>query len=123
MSERLLVIVAGAAMLTGVAAGAFGAHGLRQILPPDMLAIWQTAVLYQIVHALGILAIALLMPRFGTGILGWAGGAMVIGIVMFSGSLYALALTGNRFLGAITPIGGAAFLLAWALVMWAAWKK
>lgn len=122
MSERLLVVLAGLSLFAGVAAGAFGAHGLRHILAPDLLAVWQTAVLYQLVHALGLLAIALLMPRFGSGLLGWAGGTMFAGIVLFSGSLYALALTGHRLLGAVTPIGGAAFLAAWLLVVCAAWK-
>ena len=122
MSERLLVILAGLNMFIAVAAGAFGAHGLKQILDADMLAIWQTAVIYQMVHVLGMFAVALLIPKFGPTVLGWAGSAMFIGIVIFSGSLYVLALSGVRFLGAITPIGGLAFLAAWLLVAWAAYK-
>ena len=123
MTARLLLILASASMFTAVAAGAFGAHGLKKILDADMLAVWHTAVTYQIAHSLGMFAIALLMQKLAPGILGWAGGIMFAGIVIFSGSLYLLALTGTRILGAITPIGGAAFLLAWAMVGWAAYKS
>ena len=122
MSERLLVILAAINMFIAVAAGAFGAHGLKQILDADMLAIWHTAVTYQMVHALGMFIVALMIPRFGPALLGWAGSAMFIGIVIFSGSLYALALSGIRILGAITPIGGLAFLAAWVLLAYAAYQ-
>ena len=123
MSDRLLVILAAINMFIAVAAGAFGAHGLKQILDSEMLAIWHTAVTYQMVHALGMFVIALLIPKFGPILLGWAGSAMFVGIVIFSGSLYALALTGIRMLGAITPIGGLAFLASWGLLAWAAYKS
>ncbi|MFZ1181237.1 MAG: DUF423 domain-containing protein [Herbaspirillum sp.] len=122
MSERLLVILAGLNMFIAVAAGAFGAHGLKRILDPDMLAVWQTAVTYHLAHALGMFAVALLMPRFDAAILGWAGGVMFTGIVIFSGSLYLLALTGIRLLGAITPVGGIALLASWLLVAWSGCK-
>lgn len=122
MSERLLVILAAINMFIAVAAGAFGAHGLKQVLDSEMLAIWHTAVTYQMMHALGMFLIALLIPKFSPVLLGWAGSAMFIGIVIFSGSLYALALSGIRLLGAITPIGGLAFLASWILVAWAAYK-
>ena len=123
MNERLLILAGAINMFIAVAAGAFGAHGLKKILSADMLAIWQTAVTYQIAHALGLLAIALLMPRLQSGLSAWAGMLMLAGIVIFSGSLYALALTGIRVLGAITPIGGAAFLLAWGLLAAAAYQS
>jgi len=74
------------------------------------------------VHALGMFAVALLIPKFGPVLLGWAGSAMFIGILIFSGSLYILALSGIRILGAITPIGGVAFLISWVLIAWAAYK-
>jgi len=122
MSERLLVMLAAINMFIAVAAGAFGAHGLKQTLDADMLAIWHTAVTYQMIHALGMFIVALLIPRFSPVLLGWAGSAMLIGIVIFSGSLYVLALSGMRILGAITPIGGLAFLIAWILLAWAAYK-
>src|SRR3546814_1485261 len=96
MTDRHVVIVAALVLLTGVCAGAFGAHGLKRLLTPDMLAVWHTAVLYQLVHGLGILAIAMLGARFGSPLLGNAGLVMLIGIVIFSGSLYMLAATGTR---------------------------
>ncbi|MEO6353919.1 MAG: DUF423 domain-containing protein, partial [Burkholderiaceae bacterium] len=122
-NERSLIIAAAINMFIAVAAGAFGAHGLKNILSGDMLAVWHTAVTYQIAHALGLFVIALLMPRFNPALLGWAGIVMLAGIVVFSGSLYALAASGIRMLGAITPIGGAAFLVAWTLVAWSAFRK
>ena len=122
MNERTLVIVGAVNMFIAVCCGAFGAHGLKKILSDEMLAIWHTAVTYQVMHALGMIALALLAPKFGGAALNWAGNLMLAGIVIFSGSLYLLALTGTRILGAITPIGGAAFLAAWLLVAWAACK-
>jgi uncharacterized membrane protein YgdD (TMEM256/DUF423 family) len=122
MTERLLVILAALNMMIAVGAGAFGAHGLKNVLSSDMLAIWHTAVTYQVMHALGMFVIALLIPRLGQPLLGMAGAVMLGGIVIFSGSLYALALSGIRVLGAITPIGGVAFLVAWAMVAWAAYR-
>ena len=123
MTERLLVILAALNMMIAVGAGAFGAHGLKNILTPDMLAVWHTAVTYQVMHALGMFAIALLMPRLGQPLLGMAGAVMLAGIVVFSGSLYTLALSGVRMLGAITPIGGVAFLAGWLCLAWAALKS
>lgn len=122
MKERSLIMAGACNMVVAVAAGAFGAHGLKQILSAEMLAIWQTAVTYQIAHALGLLALAALMPRLQAGLASWAGVAMLTGIVIFSGSLYALALSGVRLLGAITPLGGVAFLLAWGMLALAAYR-
>ena len=100
--------------------GAFGAHGLRGRLSPEMLAVFETGVRYNMYHALAILAVGLMMPTFGGWILRAAGWAFTAGIVLFSGSLYALALTGVTTLGAITPLGGVAFLIGWALLIFAA---
>ncbi|TFL14413.1 DUF423 domain-containing protein [Pusillimonas caeni] len=122
MSDRPLVIAASLCLLIGVGAGAFGAHGLKRMLSIDMMQIWQTAVLYQLVHGLGMLALAALMARFNSPLLGWAGALMLLGIVLFSGSLYVLALSGTKWLGAVTPLGGTAFIIAWALVALAAWR-
>jgi len=122
MTDRQLTILAACNMIAAVGAGAFGAHGLKRMLSPDLLAVWQTGVLYHLVHALGLLAVALLGARFGSALLSAAGMVMFAGIVLFSGSLYLLAVTGTRWLGAITPLGGVAFLVAWALVAWAAWR-
>ncbi|MBC7404316.1 MAG: DUF423 domain-containing protein [Cytophaga sp.] len=120
MQDRHLIAAGAINMFIAVAAGAFGAHALKQILSAEMLTIWQTAANYQMMHALGLIAIALLMPRFNQVMLKRVGITMFIGIVIFSGSLYALALTGTRMLGAITPIGGVALLLAWAMLVWVA---
>ncbi len=104
----------------GVGIGAFGAHGLRGRLSPEMLAVFETGVQYQMYHALAILATAALMVRVdgrATVIAGWS---FFVGILLFSGSLYALALTGVTTLGAITPIGGVALLVGWAALAVAA---
>jgi len=122
MNERTIIIVAAINMFIAVGAGAFGAHGLKQVLSADMLAIWQTAASYQVMHALGLFVIALLTPRLNSALLEWASVAMLFGIILFSGSLYALALSGIPLLGAITPLGGLGFLLAWGMVAWAAYK-
>ncbi|MBV7486165.1 DUF423 domain-containing protein [Bordetella sp. BOR01] len=123
MTDRQLTILAALNMIAAVGAGAFGAHGLKRMLAPDLLAVWQTGVLYHLVHALGLFVVALLGARFGSTLLSTAGMVMFAGIVLFSGSLYLLAITGTRWLGAITPLGGVAFLAAWALVAWAAWRS
>ena len=98
--------------------GAFGAHGLKGRLSPDMLAVFETGVRYQMYHALALLALAALAPRFDVG--GLTGWLFVGGIVLFSGSLYLLAFTGVRVLGAVTPLGGVCFLAGWALLAWQA---
>jgi len=122
MSDRYLVIAAALCLLVGVGAGAFGAHGLKHVLSLDMVQVWQTAVLYQLVHGLGMLGVAALMPRLGSPLLDWAGALMLAGVVLFSGSLYLLALSGTKWLGAVTPIGGMGFIAAWALVALAAYR-
>ena len=99
----------------GVAAGAFGAHGLRSRLSPDMLAVFETAVRYQMYHVFALLITAVVIGRVGDArLLTIAGWSFITGIVLFSGSLYALALTRISSLGAITPLGGLAFLVGWA---------
>lgn len=110
------------AMATGVAAGAFGAHGLKRIISTDMLAIWQTAAQYQLIHGLGLLVLAALAPHLDGRLASWSMGLMAGGIVLFSGSLYALALSGVRGIGAITPIGGVLFIAAWIMLLLAAWR-
>ncbi|CEG21884.1 hypothetical protein BN1080_00803 [Planococcus massiliensis] len=119
-------LIAGAvnAMLS-VAFGAFGAHLLEGRIADKYLDTWQTAVQYQMFHSIGLIAIAILMSSSLIGNLGslsWAGYLMLAGIIIFSGSLYVLSLTGISVLGAITPIGGVAFIAAWILVVVAAAK-
>jgi uncharacterized membrane protein YgdD (TMEM256/DUF423 family) len=109
--------------LLAVGTGAFGAHGLKARLDADRLAIWETASRYHMYHALGLLAVAWLVERGGGARTATAAGwLMLAGIVVFSGSLYALALSGVRGLGAITPLGGLCFLAAWGLAAFSAWR-
>lgn len=124
MQDRHLIAAGAFLMLLAVAFGAFGAHALKPHLSADMLAIWHTAVLYQMVHALGCIACGILMQSYRQQAIkiALAGTCMLIGIVIFSGSLYLLALTGQRWLGAVTPIGGLAFLAAWGMLGWAVWR-
>jgi uncharacterized membrane protein YgdD (TMEM256/DUF423 family) len=120
MTARSLLGIAALAMLLAVGAGAFGAHALRARLAPDMAAVWQTAVQYHAWHALGLLAIGVLMLQWPErGLLAVAAWLLLAGIALFSGSLYALALTGVRGLGAVTPFGGVAFLAGWLMLAWA----
>ncbi|HEY4002269.1 MAG TPA: DUF423 domain-containing protein [Candidatus Xenobia bacterium] len=100
----------------GVILGAFGAHGLKGHLEPDMLAVYETGVRYHLIHALALMVLGV-VPRQAA--VDRAGGLLVAGIVLFSGSLYLLAVTGVRMLGAVTPFGGLAFIGAW---LWLAWK-
>ena len=102
--------------------GAFGAHGLRESLSPEDLATFETGVRYQVYHAFGLLAVAWALTRWETGTVVAAGWCFVAGIILFSGSLYVLVLSGTRWLGAVTPLGGVAFLIGWALLAWSAFR-
>jgi uncharacterized membrane protein YgdD (TMEM256/DUF423 family) len=124
MTARFALALGALLLFVAVALGAFGAHALRARLAPDMSAVWQTAVQYHAWHALGLLAVGVLLLHFPErGGLGWAGGLFTAGIVLFSGSLYALAFTGIRGLGAITPLGGVAFLAGWLALAWTVWRN
>ena len=107
---------------TGVGLGAFAAHGLKNRLSADYLAIFHTGVTYQLVHALALFGVALLAVHLPGRLVGWAGYLFVLGIVLFSGSLYLLTLTGISKLGMITPIGGLCFLAGWLCLGLAAWR-
>ena len=105
-----------------VAAGAFGAHALKSILDPGMLIVYETAIKYQMYHALALFVVAWQMTRLPTSRL--AGGMVVcLGIILFSGSLYIVAGTGLKGFGAVTPLGGVAFLVGWAILGWTAWRQ
>lgn len=119
--ERTFIFLGALAGLTGVGLGAFGAHGLRTRLSPDMLAVFETGVRYHMYHALALMATATLMGRHSHTLLVAAGWFFTSGIILFSGSLYLLALTGIAALGIVTPIGGVAFLLGWGCLAAAAW--
>lgn len=116
--ERTFVLAGAIFGFVGVALGAFGAHALQARLSPRDLATFEIGVRYQMYHALALLLVgwaATRWPGGGTTVAGWA---FLIGVVVFSGSLYVLVLTGNRWLGAITPFGGVAFLVGWAALAW-----
>lgn len=100
-----------------VALGAFGAHVVKPILDPQLYENYQTAVQYHMYHTLALIGVAILSQRFPQRkLLSWSGWLFIVGIIIFSGSLYVLSLSGLRFLGAITPIGGVAFVVAWCLM-------
>lgn len=105
-----------------VALGAFGAHGLEGKISAKMLEIWKTGVTYQMFHAGGLFVVAFLMTKVNSSLVSTAGWFMVAGILLFSGSLYVLSTSGIKILGAITPLGGVAFLTAWTLLAIAAIK-
>ena len=111
--DRLFVTVGALSGLLAVAAGAFGAHALRERLSPEYLAVFETAARYQMYHALALIASDWASTRWPGPLIQWSGWLFIIGTVLFSGSLYALALSGIRWLGAITPLGGLAFMAGW----------
>ena len=121
--ERIWLALGAANAFLAVAAGAFGAHGLKARLTPDLLAVFETGARYHMYHALGLLAVGLFAMHRPSGMITASGWAMLAGIVIFSGSLYALSLSGVRVLGAITPIGGVAFLAGWVLFAIAAQRS
>ena len=120
--DRFFFVAGSLLAFLAVALGAFAAHALKARLAADMLAIFEVGVRYHMYHALALLAVAWASSRWPESTAGAAGWFFLAGIVVFSGSLYALSLTEIRWLGAITPIGGVAFLLGWLLLAWAAWR-
>ena len=116
--ERTFFGLGAALALVGVALGAFGSHALRAHLTPSDLSIFETGVRYQLLHALGLLAVAWASARWPSALVHAAGWLMAAGIVLFSGSLYTLVLSGHRWMGAVTPLGGVCLLAAWGLLAW-----
>lgn len=122
-ARRMLTLAALAGALA-VMTGAFGAHALKARLTPDLLTVWQTAVQYHFWHALALGLIGVLGLHWpDSRALRVAGWLMVAGLLLFSASLYALALTGLRGLGAVTPLGGLAFIGGWLALAWAVWRR
>ena len=121
LSQRFLVlgsILAG----SGVAAGAFGAHALKEILDAPMLQVFDTATRYVMYHAFGLCIVSWAIDRYPGQGLAKSGWLFIIGILLFSGSLYVVSLAGIRWMGAVTPIGGLAFLAGWILLGWGVWR-
>jgi uncharacterized membrane protein YgdD (TMEM256/DUF423 family) len=123
MNAKICLLVASLALAVAVGLGAFGAHAMKSRLAPDMLAVYQTAVQYHFWHALGLFALGLLMLQWDAPVLNLAGWLLLAGLILFCGSLYLLALTGARWLGAITPLGGTASIAAWLTVAWVVWLR
>ncbi len=121
--DRMFAALGAVSALVAVAAGAFGAHALRARLAPDQLAAFETGARYQMYHALALLLVAWAMTRWPAPPVRAAGWLFVIGTVIFSGSLYALALTGTRAFGALTPVGGLCFLAGWASLALGIWQS
>jgi uncharacterized membrane protein YgdD (TMEM256/DUF423 family) len=121
--ERLFIIMGALSGAIGVAAGAFGAHALRARVEPRLLEVFETGARYQMYHALAMLAAAWMVSRFPGALMNASGWLFMAGTVLFSGSLYAMALTGVRALGAITPLGGVCFIAGWACIALAAMKR
>ena len=121
--ERTFFLIASLLGSLSVALGAFGAHALRDRIEASMLANYQTGVSYLFYHTLALFIVVLALTRWpGSSQAVWAGWLFMIGIVFFSGSLFLMAFTGMRWLGAITPIGGVAFIAGWLLLAWTAWQ-
>ena len=120
--DRFFFTIGSLAAFLAVALGAFAAHGLKARLDAAMLATFETGVRYHMYHALALLAVGWAATRWPGAAVNASGWLFVAGIVLFSGSLYVLSLTGVRWLGAITPLGGLAFLAGWLCLAWAAWK-
>ena len=117
---RLFFALGSGFALIAVITGAFAAHALKTRLSPDMFQVFEVAVRYQMYHALGLIAVAWAAAQWSNQLIAASGWLFVAGIVIFSGSLYILSLTGVRWLGAITPIGGLAFIVGWGCLLWAA---
>lgn len=122
MKNQKILLSGAVFMALAVLLGAFGAHALKKALSPDMLTVYKTGVEYQFYHALGLLATGLIGYRLQSKWLNWAGICLIAGIILFSGSLYVLAISGIKAFGAITPIGGLAFVAGWICLAAALYK-
>lgn len=121
--DRTFFLIGALSAFVGVAAGAFGAHGLKERLSAEMLAVFEIGVRYQMYHAFALIVSAWAQTRWPGSLANASGWLFVAGTIIFSGSLYALSLTGQRWLGAITPIGGLAFLAGWLCLAGACWRS
>ena len=121
--SKTILMTASILLALAVAIGAFGAHGLKQHISGEMLQTYKTGVEYHFYHALGLLLIGVLTISFPSELLKWSAIFLVAGIVLFSGSLYVLAISGIKWIGAITPVGGLGFIAGWVLLFFAVWKK
>jgi uncharacterized membrane protein YgdD (TMEM256/DUF423 family) len=123
MKNQNILLAGTIFMVLAVSLGAFGAHALKKVLSTEMLAIYQTGVEYQFYHSLGLLLIGLIGFQVKSKLIGWSGILLIAGIVVFSGSLYVLTLSGIKAFGAITPVGGLSFIAGWICLAVALLKK
>jgi uncharacterized membrane protein YgdD (TMEM256/DUF423 family) len=121
--SKLILMTASVLLALAVVIGAFGAHGLKSHLSTEMIQVYKTGVEYHFYHALGLLLIGVLSISMPSGFLNWSAFLLAVGIVLFSGSLYIMAITGIKWFGAITPLGGLSFIAGWILLFVAVWKK
>ncbi len=121
--ERHFLGIGALSACISVAAGAFGAHALTGMVTADRLLVWETAARYQMYHALGLMIVAYLASQKAAGAARLSGWLFLAGTVIFSGSLYALVITGVTILGAITPIGGVALIAGWLVLAWSVWRR
>jgi uncharacterized membrane protein YgdD (TMEM256/DUF423 family) len=121
--ERIFFFIGALSAGLGVAAGAFGAHALKARLSAEMLATFEVGVRYQMYHALGLIVVAWVQTKWPSTLVVSSGWCFVLGTILFSGSLYLLTLSGIRWLGAITPLGGLAFIAGWLFLAIAVWKS
>lgn len=122
MNSARTLCVAGLLLALATACGAFGAHALKGQLAPERLQLWETAVRYQFFQALGLLGVGLALRSSDAGVLRASAALLIAGVLLFSGSLYALALGAPRPLGALTPVGGLAWIIGWVLFAYGAWR-
>ncbi len=121
---KTFLLIGAVNMALCVALGAFGAHGLKNRLSEHLFAVYQTGIQYHLLHAIGLLVVGLVMFQAGHGgLFRWAGYLMLIGIVLFCGSLYVLALGGEKWIGMLTPFGGLAFIAAWIFFAIGVWRS
>ncbi|HUL18431.1 MAG TPA: DUF423 domain-containing protein [Steroidobacteraceae bacterium] len=123
MTSARALIAAGVLLALATACGAFGAHALKGVLASERLALWETAVRYQFFQALGLMGVALAMREISAAALRTAAALILAGVLLFCGSLYALACGAPRVLGALTPLGGLAWIAGWLLFAWGAWRR
>jgi uncharacterized membrane protein YgdD (TMEM256/DUF423 family) len=121
--SKVFLIIASISACTAVALGAFAAHLLKDKLSPDLFAIFEVGVRYHMYHALALFAVAWCVTQFPSSSVSVSGWLFIAGTVVFSGSLYILSMTGMRWLGAITPLGGISFLAGWIWLAWCVWKE
>ncbi len=122
-TEQIFVFFGSISGMLAVAAGAFGAHALRQRMPPEMLSVFETGARYQMYHALALIAVGWAAAHWQAPVMQFSGWCFVLGTVLFSGSLYVLAFTDSRWVGAVTPLGGLSFLLGWLTLAYGVWKQ